>query len=109
MERDSIIPAKVALEWADDLAKFRPERPGPEVAGSAATILSFNTGAGVDGLYLRMRTKGGTTFDIFLNAALATQLTDVGRQIGQAAGWMNAEGELKVLDPENLRYDGLKS
>ena len=107
--RKPMVTAEMMLRWEEGLGRFRPARIDENAGGGAVTILSFEASAAEDGVYLRVRTVGGAVVDIFLNAAVATQMADVIRQIGQAAVWMDEDGAIIVKDPENLAAPGRKS
>lgn len=104
------IPAKLLMEWTDDMARLRPPPVTQDVETACVPILSFNAGASKSGVYLRMLTSGGTTFDLFLNAAVATQMADVIRRNGIATYWLNEDdGSIIVKDPKSLSSEGRKS
>lgn len=110
MTRPSSVSGSDAMKWADALVANRPSQPTPETAVAAIEIRSFNAAAAVDGVYLRLATAAGQEVDLYLNAAVATQLIDVLSQMGTAAGWRNADdGSLIVRDPESLAHSGPKS
>lgn len=110
MKHTAMIPAKLMLEWEEDLGRFRPAKIEASAVNSAPTIVSFQAVGAADGAYLRLRTAGGTEVDIFLNAAVAAQIADSIRQIGIGAIWLNEDdGSVIVKDPESLAYRGPKS
>lgn len=110
MKNTPQITSAMMLAWEDQLGRNRPAPVTPDAAKQAVTILSFNTGAAIDGMYLRLQTAGGSTVDLFLNAAIATQIADVICQNGIAAKWMNGDDRsIIVTDPQNAVHHGRKS
>ena len=103
------ITASEALEWEALLGRHRPQQPKPSDAQGAAPVVSFNVLGSSHGVLLRVRTDKGQA-DLFLNAAVAIQIADVIRQVGDAARWMNDDdGSLIVTDPQNLHHSGRKT